>query len=253
MAEVLRKVLYEAREGVTTAELDQLAEKLIIQNGAECSFKKVKDYKWTICASVNDVVVHGIPSDYRLKAGDILGIDCGVYLNGFHTDCAWSIIIGNKGTYPENKFLLGENSNLAGNEKFLAIGRKAWFEAIKMVKKGNYIYDISRAIQSNVEKGGYSVVYSLVGHGVGKELHEAPEVPGYINKDRKRTPLITKGMVLAIEVIYNLGGPDVVYNRNDGWTIAAKDGTISGLFEATVAVTSHGSYVLTPIVEGMKI
>jgi methionyl aminopeptidase len=195
---------------------------------------------------VNDVVVHGIPGDYILRKNDILGIDCGVYYQGFHTDCAWSIIVGNKKTYPESK-ITKDQIGLSLEEKFLNTGRLAWQKAIMKVKKDNHIYDISHTIQETIESQEYSVVKSLVGHGVGRDLHEAPEIPGTTKGKRESTPKIIPGMVLAVEVIYNLGSPDVVYKGNDGWTIATKDGTISGLFESTVAVTSHGSYVLTGI------
>lgn len=246
LTEVLTMVSKAANNGVKLIELDKMAEEEIIKRGGKPSFKTIEDYRWTICTAVNDVVVHGIPNDYVLKNGDILGIDCGVLYSGFHTDSAWSLIVGNEQTLPGAE-MVGNNTP---EEKFLNSGRNAWQKALKQVRKGNYIYDISKVIQENVEKDGYSVVRTLVGHGVGKQLHEAPEVPGFVKMAREKTPQIVPGMVLAIEVIYNLGGPDVVYKGNDGWTIATKDGTISGLFEATVAVMSHGSYVLTPIGSG---
>lgn len=249
LGNVLWELLEFAKDGVTLEEIDALAEDLIVESGAEPSFKKVEGYLWTICTSVNDVVVHGTPTGYRLKTGDILGIDCGVYYSGFHTDAAWTIIISNKNTYPSARLLLPKDK-LSPHERFLSAGRLAWEKALFQVKKDNYIYDISKAIQETIEGEGYRTVKSLVGHGVGKELHEAPEIPGFIKGKRENTPRIVPGMVLAVEVIYNLGSPDVVYKGNDGWTIATKDGTISGLFESTVAVTSHGSYVLTPIQSG---
>ena len=125
------------------------------------------------------------------------------------------------------------------------VGKEALSQAIEKVKIGNYIYDISSAIQKEVEKSGYSVVRSLVGHGVGKNLHEEPEIPGFVKGKREKTPRITEGMVLAIEIIYNMGNPEVIYQGNDGWTIVTKDGKISGLFEATVVATPHGCLILT--------
>jgi methionyl aminopeptidase len=246
LTEVLNLLIKEAKSGVKLIELDKIAEDEIIKRGGKSSFKTVKDYRWTICTAVNDVVVHGIPNNYVLKNGDILGIDCGVLYNGFHTDCAWSVIVGDEKTLPSEIIAEGKSHE----EKFLNSGRNALQKAIKKVIKGNYIYDISKTIQENIERDGFSVVRTLVGHGVGKQLHESPEVPGFVKMTRDKTPKIIPGMVLAVEVIYNLGGPDVVYKGNDGWTIATKDGTISGLFEATVAVMSHGSYVLTPIGSG---
>lgn len=246
LTEVINLVSKAAKNGVELIELDKLAQEEIVKRGGKSSFKTVSDYRWTICAAVNEVVVHGIPNNYILKNGDVLGIDCGVLYSGFHTDCAWSLIVGNDQTLPGAKTV----GNRTQEEKFLNSGRNAWQKALKCVIKGNYIYDISKTIQDNIEKDGYSVVRTLVGHGVGRQLHEAPEVPGFVKMAREKTPQIVPGMVLAVEVIYNLGGPDVVYKGNDGWTIATKDGTISGLFEATVAVMSHGSYVLTPIGSG---
>lgn len=231
---VLLKLLDEAKVGITLKELDRIAKELIIASGGKPSFKMVRGYKWTICACVNDVVVHGIPNGYILQEGDLIGIDCGVYLDGFHTDHAWTKIIGKKKT--------GDRKQ---KEKFLAVGRDALDKAVKMAQPGNYIYDISKEIQKTVEGGGYNVVRSLVGHGVGRKLHEDPEIPGFVKDKREATPKLQPGMVLAIEVIYNLGSPDVVYKGNDGWTIASKDGKISGLFEATVAITSRGGIVLT--------
>ncbi|MBI3380042.1 type I methionyl aminopeptidase [Candidatus Gottesmanbacteria bacterium] len=231
---ILLKLLDDARVGVRLKDLDQTAENLIFSAGGKPSFQMVPGYKWTICACVNDVVVHGIPDEYILQEGDLLGIDCGIYLDGFHTDHAWSKIVTN-----------GKQSDYKEKTNFLDTGEKAFTEAIKQAQPGNYIYDISKAIQDNIEADGYSVVRSLVGHGVGRKLHEDPEVPGFTKGKRQSSLKIIPGMVLATEVIYNLGSADVVYKGNDGWTIATKDGKISGLFEATVAITSRGGFVLT--------
>lgn len=228
--QVLRRTLDKAGEGVKLIELDGFAEELIRNQGAQSSFKRVKGYKWTLCTCVNDVVVHGIPTDYILKKGDLIGIDCGVYHQGFHTDAAVTKIIG--------------DGDKALND-FISTGRDALTKAIQQVKIGNYIHDISQTIQQIIEKKGYSVVRNLVGHGVGRNLHEEPEVPGFVNCVRIKTPRITSGMVLAIEVIYNMGSSEVIYSGDDGWTIATKDGRISGLFEDTVAATSRGNIVLT--------
>lgn len=227
---ILLRLLDDAKAGVTLRELDQTAEKLIRQAGGKASFQMVKGYQWSICACINDVVVHGIPDDYVLQVGDVLGIDCGIYLGGFNTDHAWTKRIQNE---PDEIDL------------FLSVGQDAFKKAIQQAKPGNYIYDISKTIQDTIEGSGYSVVRSLVGHGVGRKLHEEPEVPGFVKGTRAESVKLVPGMVIAIEVIYNLGSPDVVYKGNDGWTIATKDGKISGLFEATVAITSRGGFVLT--------
>lgn len=236
LTKVMTATLSAVKPGVTLTELDKFAQNMIIKAGAQPSFSKVPGYRWTLCTCVNDVVVHGIPTDYQVKTGDVVGIDCGVLYKGFHTDASWTILVGGKAV--KNKVV---------KEKFLHVGETALLRAITQVKRGNYIWDISKAIQTVVEEGGYSVVRNLIGHGIGRELHEDPEIPGFVKGERERTPMLVEGMVLAIEVIYNMGLHSVVYKGDDGWTIATKDGTISGLFEATVALTSHGCLVLTKI------
>lgn len=237
LTDVLHLVFGKLEIGVTLSELDKLAEEEILKRGAFPSFKKVKGYNWTICACINDVVVHGIPNSYKIRQGDVVGIDCGVFYQGFHTDAAW--------TKKVQPFASSQGKNSIEIDRFLKVGEDTLKEALKQVKVGNYIYDISRAIQENIESAGYSVVRSLVGHGVGRELHEDPEVPAVVTAPRMKTPQIIDGNVLAVEIIYNMGNPDVVLMERDGWTIKTKDGKISGLFEATVAATNHGSIVLS--------
>jgi methionyl aminopeptidase len=234
LSEAMDDTLSKVRAGIKLSELDSAAEQAIIARGATASFKKVKGYRWTICACVNDVVVHGIPNDYLVKDNDVVGIDCGVYYKGFHTDASWTVRVRGKE--------IRKNDEV---DDFLKVGREALFEGINQVKEGNFIYDISKAIGAKVEGSGYSVVRTLVGHGIGRALHEDPEVPGRASGIREKTPQIVQGMALAVEVIYAMGAPEVVYRGDDGWTISTKDGKISGLFEATVAVTDHGCIVLT--------
>ncbi len=236
LAEVLKKILSKAKVGVSELELDSLAEKLILEKGAEPGFKKIDGYKHTICISTNDVVVHGIPTAYKLKAGDVVGIDCGVFYKGFHTDAAHTVRI-------QKSKVKSQKSDEV--ERFLETGERAMWEGIKMAKLGNRVGHISKAIQDIVEGQGYSVVESLIGHGVGKELHEDPEVPGFLDLPLLQTPLLKIGMTIAVEVIYNMGKKDVVYSNQDGWTIKSKDGRLSGLFERTIAITSKGTIVLT--------
>ncbi|MBI4067345.1 M24 family metallopeptidase [Candidatus Gottesmanbacteria bacterium] len=254
LQKVLNYLLENARVGVSLLTLDKIAEDKITSLGAESSFKKVPNYHWTCCFSVNDVVVHGIPTEYKIKNGDIVGIDCGVYYAGFHTDSAWTILVNNQEAtrHPGSGRMdsPGLPAGKAGVEesqkrKFLQVGEDTLQKALKQVKLGNRIGHISKTIQENIEKAGYSVVASLTGHGVGKNLHEDPQVPGILRKELENTPLLEKGMVLAVEVIYNLGSPDVVYKGDDGWTIATKDAKISGLFESTVALSADGVFVLT--------
>ena len=235
LGEVLEEVIKNVKVGVSELELDKLAEKLILEKGGEPGFKKVDGYKHAICISTNDVVVHGIPTDYKLREGDVAGIDCGVYYKGFHTDAAQTVRIKDKG------LMIKEDEV----DRFLATGERAMWEGIKAAKLGNRIGDISKAIQDIVEGQGYSVVRSLIGHGVGKKLHEEPEVPGFLQGQIDKTPKLCEGMTVAIEVIYNMGKSDVIYSNSDGWTIKSKDHSLSGLFERTIAITDKGTIVLT--------
>lgn len=237
LAEVLWEVLDAITPGITEIELDSLAEKRILEKGGEPGFKKVKGYKHSICVSTNDVVVHGVPSNYVIRAGDVVGIDCGVYYKGLHTDMSETLRVKKAHQAQKNK--------KDAIDTFLETGKKALAEGIKQAKAGARVGNISKTIQNIVEGNGYSVVRSLVGHGVGKSLHEEPEVPGFLRGSIEKTPQLREGMTIAIEVIYNLGKPDVVYSGNDGWTIRTKDGSLSGVFERTVLVTESGPVVLT--------
>lgn len=232
LSEVLWEVMDSIKPGLTEGELDKLAEKLIIQKGGEPGFKKVRGYKHTVCMSTNDVVVHGIPGKTVLKEGDVVGVDCGVFYKGFHTDMSESRLVPGKKNDPEI-------------EKFLDVGKHALLEAIKIAVPGNRIGHISKKIQDIVEKqAGYSIVRSLIGHGVGRELHEAPEVPGYLADPIEKTPLLKEGMTIAVEVIYNMGSKDVTLDT-DGWTIRTADGKMAGLYERTIAITKEGPVMLT--------
>lgn len=249
LAQVLDEVLKNVKVGVSELELDKLAEKLILEKGATPGFKKVEGYKHTICISTNDVVVHGIPTVYKLKEGDVVGIDCGVYYKGFHTDSAHTVRV-------QSSPLRSAEQNFEGQAKlktqkydkidsFLKTGEKAMWEGIKAARFGNRVGDISRAIQEIVEGEGYAVVRSLIGHGVGRQLHEEPEVPGFLYEPILKTPLLKIGMTIAIEVIYNMGKSDVEYCNGDGWTIKSKDNSLSGLFERTIAIAKEGTIILT--------
>ncbi len=229
---VMKKLIEAAEPGISEIELDNLAEKLIKEKGGESGFKKVEDYKYTICVSVNDVCAHGIPTTNKLKKGDVLGIDCGVFYKGFHTDMSETIRVG--GILNDEK------------DKFIEVGKKALNEAIKEAQLGNHIGNISETIQRIVEKdNGYSVVRTLVGHGVGHDLHEEPHVPGVLTRKVNNTPELKEGLVIAIEIIYNMEKPELVLDK-DGWSLKTIDGSASGLFERTVAITKKGPLVLTP-------
>ena len=244
LAEVLGEVLKHVKPGVSEVGLDVLAEKLIREKGAEPGFKKVRGYKHTICVSTNDVVVHGVPTGYKLKEGDIIGIDCGVYYKGFNTDAAHTVRVKSSKFNPSTSLRAGVQSS-DEVDRFLETGKRALEEAIKVAKVGNRTGHISKKIQDIIEGQGYSVVRSLVGHGVGRSLHEEPEVPGFLATKIDNTVKLSVGMTIAIEVIYNMGKVDVVYSNNDGWTIKTKDNSVSGLFERTIAITKEGQLVLT--------
>jgi methionyl aminopeptidase len=233
LASVLGEVMDAVELGITELELDQLAERRIRKLGGEPGFMKVAGYHHATCFSTNDVVVHGIPSNYKIQIGDVVGIDCGVFYKGLHTDMSESKRVKQKGAKQDDVDI------------FLAIGKIALEEAIKVAVIGNRVGHISQTIQRIVEKeAGYSVVRSLIGHGVGKELHEDPEVPGYLIGNINRTPLLKEGMTIAVEVIYNMGTPEVVLDP-DHWTIRTGDGKLAGLYERTIAITENGPLMIT--------
>ena len=241
LGEVLEELIDFATPGVSEIELDKLAEKLIIKKGGKPGFKQVPGYHHTICVSTNDVVVHGIPTDRKLALGDIIGIDCGVFFEGYHTDMAETLRVS---TVDNQQLTVNKNDEI---EKFLITGKEALFAGIKQASAGNRVGHISQAIQNVIEGAGYSVVRSLVGHGVGKSLHEKPEIPGYLSGPIEKTPQLIPGATIAIEAIYNMGGHDVVYGKDDDWTISTKDQSMSGLFERTVLVTDKGPELLTKL------
>ncbi len=227
-SQALKKVLDQVKPGTKCSHLDKIAYHEIKNRGAQPSFMTVDDYKWTICTTVNERVVHGIPTELTLNEGDILGIDIGALYKGFHSDLAITIPVGKV-----------SDSAL----KFLKVGATTLKEAIKRAKIGNRIGDISETIQKNIESQGYSIVKSLTGHGVGHNLHEEPMIPGFGKAGSG--PRLVKNMTLAIEVIYTQGSAEVEV-EDDNWTISSKDKSLGGLFEQTVAITKNGPIVLTP-------
>jgi len=224
----LLKTISAVKTGITTLELDRIAQQEILRLGGQPSFKTVPGYYHTICATIDDQVVHAPPSSCQLAEGGIVGIDVGVIYQGLHSDAAATVGVG---------------AVSQQTAKFLKIGKETLSKAIGKAKVGGLIGDVSWTIQSNIEKAGYSVVRELTGHGVGKHLHEEPSIPcfGRPGKGEK----IIEGMMLAIEVIYNQGRSDVVFDRQDNWTVRTKDGLLSGLFEATVLISKSGPIVLT--------
>jgi methionyl aminopeptidase len=228
VARVLAALEAAVAPGVTTAELDALAEKLVREAGAVPAFKGYRGYPATLCASVNEEVVHGIPSAARaLRTGDIVSLDIGAKLGGFYGDAAITVPVGR---VP------------AETEDLLRVTRESLERAIGQVRVGGRVSDIGHAVQAWVEAHGFSVVREFVGHGIGERLHEEPQVPNY--GPAGRGPKLVEGMVLAIEPMVAMGRPDVKVLR-DGWTAVTKDGSLAAHFEHTVAVTAAGPLVLT--------
>jgi methionyl aminopeptidase len=227
VAETHRLVGEHVRPGVTTQELDELAEEYIRSQGGVPTFLGYKGFPASLCLSPNDMVVHGIPGPYKLEEGDILSVDVGVTLDGFVADAAY--------THP-----VGEVSDEA--KRLLEIGQAALAAGVAQARPGNRLSDISHAVQSVTEAAGFSVIRSLVGHGVGRSMHEDPQIPNFGAPGRG--PVLQPGMTLAIEPMINAGGPDV-YLHDDHWSISTEDGSLSCHFEHTVAVTESGPRILT--------
>jgi methionyl aminopeptidase len=229
VAEVLEVLVRAVRPGLTTLELDSLAERSIRTRGGVPAFKGYRGFPNTLCVSLNEQVVHGIPSKRRLRAGDIVGLDLGAKWEGYYGDAAVTIPVGE---IPSE------------SQRLLATAREALYMGVKEVGPGKHLSDISHAIQSYVEARGYSVVRTFVGHGIGTALHEEPQVPNF--GPPGRGPRLKPGIVLAIEPMVNIGGADVEI-LNDGWTVVTTDGQLSAHFEHTVAITDEGPQILTAL------
>ena len=223
---VLMTVCKSVKPGVSLRELDEMAEKLILQAGGKPSFKQVAGYNYTTCINVNDGVVHGIPDDTLIKEGDLVKVDLGVLYKGLHTDVAWTVVAGDTKEY----------------NKFLNCGRQALNKAIKECRPGRNVLDISRAIEETVTRAGYNVTRDLVGHGVGRTLHEDPQIPCYV--DKSFSFKLFAGLTVAVEVIYMMGDFPIEI-MPDKWTICTKDGSMAGLFEHTVLISEKGPEIIT--------
>jgi methionyl aminopeptidase len=224
----LKMLAAKARPGVSTKELDLAAEKLIRSQGAEPAFKGYRGFPASICASPNSMVVHGIPAADELKRGDVLSIDVGVIKDGWVADAAMTVPIG-----PVDP----------GARKLLNVTKQALFAGVEQMQPGNRLGDVSAAIQRAVEIEGLSIIRTLVGHGIGREMHEDPQVPNFGTPGKG--PLLEEGTVLAIEPMVNAGGP-LVRVGEDGWAVYSQDGSLAAHFEFTVAVTVDGPRILTP-------
>lgn len=218
VSKTLGEIARHIRPGVSTAEIDKIAEEFIRDHQAEPGFKGYNGYPATLCTSVNSAVVHGIPSDYRLQEGDILSVDCGVLKNGFYGDTAYTFEVGE--VKPEVK-------------KLLQVTKESLFLGVEKAVEGNRLGDVGAAVQNHAEKYGFSVVREMVGHGLGKRLHEEPEVPNY---GKRGTGILLKsGLVICIEPMINLGKRNIIQER-DGWTIKTADEKPSAHFELAVVV-----------------
>jgi len=228
VGEVLMALAARVAPGVTTAELDELAEKKIVDAGAVPAFKGYHGYPASICASINEEVIHGIPSGRRaLNEGDIISIDVGVSLDGYYGDSAITLPVGR----------ISEDA-----AKLLRVTEESLYKAIGRARPGARVSDIGHAVQEHVEAHGFSVVREFVGHGIGQRMHEEPQVPNY--GEPGRGPRLTEGMVLAIEPMVNAGKPAVKVLA-DGWTAVTRDSSLSAHFEHTVAVMADGPWILT--------
>jgi len=229
VGETLLLLEKEVKPGITTANLDRMAEEFITKHGAKPSFKGLYGFPSSLCISVNEQVIHGFPGAYVLREGDIVSIDCGAFFDGFHGDAARTFPVGNISV---------------DAQKLIDITKESFFQGIKFAKEGNKLTDISYGIQSYVEAAGFSVVRDFVGHGIGKKVHEDPNVPNFGKSGRG--PKLLEGMVLAIEPMIN-AGTHKVKTLKDGWTVVTADSSLSAHYENTVAILSDGPEILTLI------
>ena len=232
LKKVVKELLPQVRQGVSTQKIDKIAEKLIVEQGGEPSFKRVPGYEWTICIPINEQVVHTPPSSRIIEEGDVITVDIGIFYKGFHTDFATSRIVG-KAKDP-------------AHEKFLKVGKTTLDKALKVVQKGKYTGEISKLIGEEIEdKSGYFIMKSLTGHGVGRDLHEDPSIPGYLDKEIKTTTLMKPGLVIAVEVIYSMGTDQIDYEKGNSWSIKTKDNSMSACFVHSIAITDTNAVILT--------
>ena len=227
-ARCLQMLRAKCRPGVTTAELDVAAERFITSQDAEPSFLGYRGFPGSICASPNSMVVHGIPGEYELARGDLISLDVGVTKDGWVADAAITVPVG---PVPDEA------------RELLKVTKEALDDGVAKSRPGNHLGDISHAIQTRVESAGLSIIRSLVGHGIGRDMHEDPQIPNY--GEPGRGPVLEPGMVLAIEPMVNAGGPDVRVG-DDNWAVYSADGSLAAHFEFTVAVTEDGPRILTP-------
>lgn len=229
LSTVLKELKNKIRVGISTQELDHMAETMIKKLGGEISFNQVPNYHWTTCLSVNEVIVHGVPNQYRLKENDLLKLDIGVYLDGYHIDYG-------------DSFYLGTPS--VEVQRFMETGRQTLKKVIGLAKAGVHIGLVSQTIEQMINQAGYKVIYNLTGHAVGKELHEDPLIPQFLDKPIKQTPRFKVGRAYALEIIYSQNDTEVVQANNDGWSLRTKKNSLNCCFENTVFIESNQTLII---------
>src|SRR3989339_74485 len=228
---VVKDLLPLIKPGISTKEIDDKAEELIHAQGGKSSFKTVSGYSFSTCTPINEQIVHTKPSSRILKTGDVLTLDIGMLYKGWHTDHAITKVIGGQSKNPDIN-------------KFLKVGEETLYLAIKKAQAGQRLGSISKVIEREITGNGYFIIKELTGHGIGKNLHEDPYVFGFVDKPINKSPLIKKGLVIAIEIIYAMGTDSMIY-EDDNWSIITEDRSISACFEHTIAVTNQGPIILT--------
>lgn len=236
LAAILGQLLKMVQVGANLLAIEAEAVRLIKLTGGEPAFQKVPRYAWATCLNINDAIVHSIPRNYQLQEGDVLNIDIGLLYNGYNLDTSYTKLV---------KSLKLKVESLTEKERFLETGKRALTVALKQARAGNRVGHISQAIQQVIEQAGYSCARTLTGHGIGKKLHEPPQIPCFLKGTIEETPLLKAGMTLAVEVIYAQGEAMLVVDPQDKWTIRTKDGRIAAVFEQTIALQNDGCLILT--------
>lgn len=234
VADTLRQLAERIGPGVSTLDLDRFAEAYLRERGARPAFKGYREYPFTLCTSINDEVVHGMPSARTLRTGDILSLDLGAIVDGYYGDAAVTLPVG----------AVSDEA-----DRLIRVTRECLERAVASARPGGRLADLGRAVQTHAEQKGFSVVRAFVGHGIGRALHEAPQIPNFVEAGQGRGPVLKPGMVLAIEPMINAGSPDVRVLA-DRWTAITVDGSPSAHFEHTVAITEQGVEILS-VVDGV--
>jgi methionyl aminopeptidase len=237
LSQILKQLISFTQVGMTLAEIDAEADRLIAHAGGSAGFKTVDDYRWATCINVNDGVVHGIPNAYTLVEGDVISIDIGMLYHGLHTDMSYTFLVG------KDKL---DSNRVKEVEHFLQAGKTSLNKAIGVIKPGRRVGHISEAMGGVIQEQGFACVDNLTGHGIGKQLHMYPPVPCLVLQPITTTPVLKEGMTLAVEVIYTQGEAKTYTDTADNWTIRTQDGKLAAVFEKTIAITRDGFLLITP-------